>query len=121
MTNEEIETDFFNGIQENITGRLIAGMDLQLAVKQARDETMASPQLFERATKKYNQLFFYVQGRNDYYGIDEYSNIECDQHSNCTRMVESFKTKKQALAVCHHMNRLAQHINQLNIKLIKRG
>lgn len=121
MNGQELKDKLYNDIQANVTGLLIAGMDLDKAIERARDESAASLQIFESATKKYNQLFFFVQGRNDYYGVDEYSNILGDQFSNNTRMVDSFKTKKKAKAVCHHLNRLAQHINQLNLQAIKGG
>lgn len=59
------------------------------------------------------KLSYHVQGRNGYHGIDEYLNLDGDMYSGCTRMVEAFKTRKQANHVCAEMNELASVINKL--------
>ena len=59
------------------------------------------------------KLSYHVQGRNGYYGIDEYLNADGSPYEGCTRMVESFKTKKQAKIVCSELSGLADEINRL--------
>ena len=53
------------------------------------------------------KISFEVQGRNGYFGIDEYHGEECN------RFVDSFRTKKQAVAIANELNYLAGRINEL--------
>lgn len=54
-----------------------------------------------------------MEGRNGYTAIDEYLNEDGSKHEGCTRMVETFKTRKQAVLVCGLLNDLAYEINKL--------
>lgn len=58
-------------------------------------------------------LTYHVEGRNGYYGVDEYLNKAGDATSGCTSTVDIFKTRKQAVTVCNHMNMLPNEINKL--------
>ena len=59
------------------------------------------------------KLSYHVGGRNGYYGIDEFLNETGDRYEGCVRMVESFRTRKQAESVCGALNDLASKINEL--------
>jgi hypothetical protein len=59
------------------------------------------------------KLSYHVQGRNGYWGIDEYLNTDGEMYSGCVRMVDSFRTKKQAKTVCAELQQLASTINAL--------
>jgi hypothetical protein len=49
---------------------------------------------------------FKVEGRNGYYGIDEY------QDDVCTRHIISDKSQKQADSICYYLNTVAFERNQ---------
>lgn len=59
------------------------------------------------------KLSYHVEGRNDYYAIDEYANTDGSSNEGCVRHVESFKTRKQANSVCGQMQDMAYEINRL--------
>lgn len=66
---------------------------------------------YEKVCK--DKVYFHVEGRNDYYGVDEYRNPEGDQLSNCVRNIAGFKTRKIADTVCYYMNQLAKELNRV--------
>lgn len=59
------------------------------------------------------KLSYHVQGRNGYYGVDEFLNEDGERFEGNTRMIDAFKTRKQAELVCGALNDLADKINQL--------
>jgi hypothetical protein len=57
---------------------------------------------------------FQVEGRNNYYAIDQYEGDRCIRHIN------SFETKGKADAVCNDLNWLAMERNSA-IKLLQKA
>ena len=59
------------------------------------------------------KLSYHVEGRNNYYAIDEHLGLTGERFDTCQRNITVFKTKKQALEIAGYMNDLAYQINVL--------
>lgn len=57
------------------------------------------------------KLSYRVTPRNGYYGIDEY--LSNDESETNNRIVDDFRTRKQADNICRELNHLAYTINYL--------
>lgn len=75
-----------------------------------------SKQDLNRLFKVQDKLFYRVEHRYSYWAIDEHKNPKGDGYTNCTRMIDVFKTKKQAQLICGVLNELADEINELKAK-----